>query len=101
MRENEIPELRQMMDTVAPCQVQGGTETSAGKVNVLLQAYISKAYVEDFALVSDTAYVAQNAGRIVRALLEIAMAKRWSQTTFVLTSMSKAIESESLHLYDQ
>lgn len=30
-----------------------------GKVNVLLQAYISRAQVQDFALVSDMAYVAQ------------------------------------------
>lgn len=29
------------------------------KVNILLQAYISRGYVEDFALVSDSAYVAQ------------------------------------------
>ncbi|KAK4050583.1 putative steryl acetyl hydrolase mug81 [Microbotryomycetes sp. JL221] len=92
VRDNEVVELKKMMETVTPCQVQDATETSAGKVNVLLQAYISRAYVEDFALVSDTAYVAQNAGRIVRALLEIAMAKRWAQTTFVLVSMSKAIE---------
>lgn len=33
--------------------------TSQEKVNILLQAYISRAYVEDFALVSDSAYVAQ------------------------------------------
>ena len=38
---------------------QGGTDTSQGKVNILLQAYISKAYIEDFALVSDTGFVQQ------------------------------------------
>lgn len=33
--------------------------SSQNKVNLLLQAYISRSFVEDFALVSDSAYVAQ------------------------------------------
>lgn len=94
VRENEVPELTQLMETVAPCQVKGGISSSAGKVNVLLQAWISKAYIDDFALVSDSGYVSQNAGRITRALLEIAMTKRWASVTLVLIAMSKAIESE-------
>ncbi|KAI5477077.1 DNA/RNA helicase, DEAD/DEAH box type [Pseudohyphozyma bogoriensis] len=92
VRENEIPELQKLIEESCPCQVNGGTQSSAGKVNVLLQAYISKAYIEDFALVSDSGYVSQNAARIVRALLDIAMARRWAPVTLVLMSMSKAIE---------
>lgn len=94
VRENEIEELKKLMETSCPCQVRGGTDSSAGKVNVLLQSYISKAYIEDFALVSDTGYVSQNAGRIVRALLDIALAKRWAPVSLVLLNMSKAIERE-------
>ncbi|PWZ02743.1 Sec63-domain-containing protein [Testicularia cyperi] len=90
-RDTEEKELKKMLEN-APCEVSGGIETSPGKVNILLQAYISKTYVEDFALVSDSAYVAQNAGRIVRALLEIALSYRWSRTASALISMSKAIE---------
>jgi antiviral helicase SLH1 len=48
--------------------------------------------VEDFALISDMQYVAQNAGRIVRALLEITISKKWATTTAVLMAISKAIE---------
>ena len=96
VRENEVEELKKLIETSCPCQVRGGTDTSGGKVNVLLQAYISRAFIEDFALVSDTGYVAQNAGRIVRALLEIAMAKRWAPVTLTLLNMSKSIESASL-----
>ncbi|BGP22414.1 DNA/RNA helicase, DEAD/DEAH boxtype [Rhodotorula toruloides] len=92
VRESEVDELKKLIEASCPCQVKGGTESSAGKVNVLLQAYISRAYIEDFALVSDTGYVSQNAGRIVRALLEIAMAKRWAPVSLVLLNMSKAIE---------
>jgi antiviral helicase SLH1 len=74
--------------------------TREGKVNVLLQGYISCVPVEDFALVSDMHYVAQNGGRIVRALLEIAISKKWASTTAVLMGISKAIEKR-LWPFDQ
>jgi antiviral helicase SLH1 len=74
--------------------------TRQGKVNVLLQGYISWALVEDFALISDMQYVAQNAGRIVRALLEIAISRKWANTSAVLMGMSKAIEKR-LWPFDQ
>lgn len=71
---------------------QGGTDTSAGKVNILLQAYISGFRPEDFALVSDQAYAAQNGGRIARGLLEIAISRKWGNAAAVLMGISKAIE---------
>jgi antiviral helicase SLH1 len=61
-------------------------------VNILLQSFISRYRLEDFALVSDQAYVAQNGGRIVRALLEIALSRKWAGASFVLMKMSKAVE---------
>lgn len=90
-RDSEEKELKKMLEA-APCEVSGGIETSPGKVNILLQAYISRTFIEDFALVSDSAYVAQNAGRIIRSLLEIALSRRWATTASALISMSKAIE---------
>lgn len=95
VRDSETQELVRLMEQ-APCQVKGGTVTTPGKVNILLQGYISRAYVEDFALVSDTGYVAQNAGRIARALVEIGTSRKWAQTAAVLIEMSKSIESASL-----
>lgn len=62
------------------------------KVNILLQTHISRLPVEDFALISDTAYAAQNGGRIVRALLEIAISRKWANAAAVLMGISKAIE---------
>ncbi|CAE7137246.1 unnamed protein product [Rhizoctonia solani] len=67
-------------------------DTVDGKVNVLLQAYISKAQIQDFALVSDMAYVAQNGGRIIRALLEIAVSRKFAATATNLAQMSLAVE---------
>ncbi|KAI0049650.1 Sec63-domain-containing protein [Auriscalpium vulgare] len=93
VRESEIEELKLMLEQ-APCTVRDGVDTSQGKVNILLQAYISQVRAEDFALVSDMGYVAQNAGRIVRALMEIAISYKWADTTAVLMGVSKAIEKQ-------
>ncbi|KAH9049582.1 Sec63-domain-containing protein [Lactarius hengduanensis] len=98
VRENETKELAQLLE-MAPCKVKP-LFTREGKVNVLLQGYISWAVVEDFALVSDMQYVAQNAGRIVRALLEIVISKKWANTSAVLMGISKAIEKR-LWPFDQ
>ncbi|OSX59244.1 hypothetical protein POSPLADRAFT_1048584 [Postia placenta MAD-698-R-SB12] len=94
VRENEVKELDQLMksEETVPCYVKGGTDTSQGKVNILLQSYISGRRPDDFALVSDQAYAAQNGGRIVRALLEIAISRKWANASSVLMGMSKAIE---------
>lgn len=125
VRGNETKELTQLLE-IAPCKVKNAFENSSGKesisgeasrnkqekasdeplftregkVNVLLQGYISWAVVEDFALVSDMQYVAQNAGRIVRALLEIVISKKWANTSAVLMGISKAIEKR-LWPFDQ
>ncbi|TFK43400.1 Sec63 Brl domain-containing protein [Crucibulum laeve] len=91
IRESEVEELEQLMER-NPCDVKGGTDTSKGKVNILLQSFISRLAVQDFALVSDMAYAAQNGGRIIRALLEIAISREWANVTAVLIGLSKAVE---------
>jgi antiviral helicase SLH1 len=73
-------------------QIQSGVVSSQAKVNILLQSYISQHRLEDFALVSDQAYIAQNAGRIVRALFEIALSNKWAKVSHVLAGLSKTIE---------
>ncbi|KIP12663.1 hypothetical protein PHLGIDRAFT_97239 [Phlebiopsis gigantea 11061_1 CR5-6] len=90
-RDNEENELKLLLEA-APCNVKDGTDTSRGKVNILLQSFISGYRPEDFALVSDQAYVAQNAGRIARALLEIAISRKWANASSVLMGINKAIE---------
>ncbi|TFY83832.1 hypothetical protein EWM64_g204 [Hericium alpestre] len=99
VRESEGKELDLIMEQ-APCAVKGGPNNAHGKVNILLQGFISRYQPEDFALVSDTGYVAQNAGRIVRALLEIAISRKWANVSTVLMGMSKAIEKR-LWPFDQ
>ncbi|KAJ1976814.1 activating signal cointegrator 1 complex subunit 3, partial [Dimargaris xerosporica] len=92
LREAEAPELTAILNRDCCCAVKGGAETSYGKVNILLQAAISNTRIEDFALVSDMRYVLQNAGRLVRALFEIALNRNWGPTAAVLLSLNKCIE---------
>ena len=48
--------------------------------------------MEDFSLVSDTAYVAQNSARIARALFEVALKKGWVTVASKLLTLCKSIE---------
>jgi antiviral helicase SLH1 len=107
-RDNEAQELERLKLESVPCEVDD-KKTKAksnsledtkekkvienhAKTNILLQSHISRARIEDFALVSDAAYVAQNAARICRALFMIALNRGWGYQALVLLSMCKSIE---------
>ena len=92
-RDNESQELA-TLQTANPCDVDGDLTSAPAKVNILLQSYISRAKIEDFALSSDTAYVAQNAARICRAIFMIALNRRWGYQCLVLLSLCKSIEKQ-------
>ena len=89
-RESESKELKELNTF----EIKGGSASPAGKTNVLLQSYISRAHVKDFTLISDSAYVAQNAARIARALFMIALNRRWGFQCEQLLSVCKAIEKQ-------
>ncbi|KAI8820753.1 Sec63 Brl domain-containing protein [Fimicolochytrium jonesii] len=91
VREEEVQELKGMEEGCM-CAVKGGIDTNYGKTNILLQSYISRTHVEDFALVSDVGYVAQNASRILRALFEIALGRNWGPTASTILSLCKAVD---------
>ncbi|KAF9426913.1 hypothetical protein BGZ94_005813 [Podila epigama] len=93
-RDNEHPELNKLLELACPCAVKGPLDLSPTKVNILLQAAITQAPLEDFALVSDSAYIAQNASRIVRALFEIALNRSWGPVSNVLLSIGKSIDKK-------
>ena len=93
-RDSETKELLRLKEEAAECDVEGGIDQSSAKTNILLQSYISRARLEDFALVSDSAYVSQNAARICRALFMIALNRRWGYLCLVLLSLCKSIEKQ-------
>lgn len=92
VRDEEMEELDQMLCNFCELPAAGGAENSYGKVNILLQTYISRGEVDSFSLISDLGYVAQNAARIIRALFEIALRKRWPTMTYRLLTLCKTID---------
>ena len=105
-RDSESKELTRLKEDATKCEIEGGMDTAHAKTNVLLQSYISRARLEDFALVSDSAYVAQIAARICRALFMITMNRRWGYQCLVLLTLCKSIERQiwptqhPLHQFD-
>ncbi|KAK5660264.1 hypothetical protein OQA88_12804 [Cercophora sp. LCS_1] len=93
-RNDEAKELTNMRQSerVVPYEVKAGIDTPHAKTNILLQAYISKFQPQDFALTNDLNYVAQQAGRICRALFMIALNRRWGYQCLLLLNMAKSIE---------
>ncbi|VDI49942.1 activating signal cointegrator complex subunit 3 [Mytilus galloprovincialis] len=92
VREDEMTELEELMSETCVMQVPGGVENTYGKVNILMQAFVSRQSVDSFSLVSDQAYVAQNAGRIMRALFEICLKKSWPIMAGRLLNLCKTID---------
>lgn len=105
-RDSEANELIHLRKEVIPCEVPGGIDTPQAKTNILLQSYISRAQPEDFALGNDLNYVAQQSGRICRALFMIALNRRWGYQCLVLLTLAKSIErrlwpyQHPLHQFD-
>jgi activating signal cointegrator complex subunit 3 len=91
VRDDEVAELVSLMHS-CPVPVKGGAENAHGKVNILLQSYISKEFVEAFSLVSDMAYTAQNAGRILRGLFEMSLRKGWPTMAARLLTVCKSTD---------
>ncbi|XP_073996642.1 activating signal cointegrator 1 complex subunit obelus isoform X2 [Rhodnius prolixus] len=71
VRDDEMDELEEILDNNCEYEVKGGKENLHGKVNILMQAYLSRCKVNSFSLMSDLSYISQNAVRIIRALFEI------------------------------
>ncbi|KAF4424886.1 RNA helicase [Fusarium acutatum] len=105
-RDSEEKELTHLRREIIPCDVDGGIDTPQAKTNILLQSYISKAQPEDFALSNDMNYVAQQSGRICRALFMLALNRRWGHQCLVLLTLAKSIEKRiwpyqhPLHQFD-
>ncbi|KAM4772205.1 activating signal cointegrator 1 complex subunit 3 [Rhinophrynus dorsalis] len=92
VRDEESEELEHLISDYCELPVAGGVENGYGKINILLQTYIGRGEIDNFSLISDSAYVAQNAARIVRALFEVALRKRWPAMTYRLLNLSKVID---------
>ncbi|XP_078443956.1 DExH-box ATP-dependent RNA helicase DExH12-like [Wolffia australiana] len=90
VRQDEKMELAKLFDRV-PIPVKESVEESSAKINVLLQAYISKLKLEGLSLTSDMVFITQSAGRLLRALFEIALKRGWAQLAEKALNMCKMV----------
>ncbi|KAL2207196.1 Sec63-domain-containing protein [Sarocladium strictum] len=91
VRQDEKLELSKLLGRV-PIPVKESIEEPHAKINVLLQAYISRLQLDGLALMADMVYVTQSAGRILRAIFEIALKKGWSSVTKTALDLCKMAE---------
>lgn len=91
IRENEKLELQKFVERV-PVPVKGTLDEPATKINILLQAYISRFQMEGYDLNADMVYVTQSASRIMRALFEICLKRGWAHLSQVMLNMCKMVE---------
>ncbi|XP_071957193.1 activating signal cointegrator 1 complex subunit 3-like [Antedon mediterranea] len=92
VRDDELKELDRHAHDSCVMPAAGGVENAHGKVNILLQAFVSRQFLDSFSLVSDSAYVAQNAARIVRALFEVCLRRGWPLMAYRLLILSKTVD---------
>lgn len=91
VRQDEKLELAKLLQRV-PIPVKESLEESHAKVNVLLQAYISRLSLDGLALMADMVYITQSAGRILRAVFEISLKKGWSSVAKTALDLCKMAE---------
>lgn len=91
VRDDEKLELVKMVER-APIPVREGVDDPICKVNLLLQAYISRFKLDGFALLADMVYITQSAGRLLRAIFEICLRQGWSQATQLTLKACKMAE---------
>lgn len=90
VREEEKLELTKLSGRV-PIPVKESPSEPSAKVNILLQAYISRLKLDGFALIADMVFIQQSAARIMRALFEIALRRNWSALAKLCLAFSNMI----------
>lgn len=102
IRPDEMEEL-QSLSRSCPLKIKGPGKDEKNrslitdvtdKTFILLQAYIGQERVRSFTLVSDTNYVASNAGRVARALFEICLRGNMAGASAKLLRIAKSIDTQ-------
>lgn len=93
VRPEEMRELNELYQRV-PIPIKGDVDDPLTKVNILLQAFISNFKLEGFALNADMTFIQQSAGRLIRAMYELCLKKKWSSPTKSLLTLGKCIDKK-------
>ena len=91
VREEEKLELAKLIDRV-PIPIKEGLDEPAAKINVLLQAHISRLKLDGLSLSSDMVYVTQSAGRLMRCLYEVCCRRGWAILAEKALVLSKCVQ---------
>ena len=95
VRDEELADLEALARKYAPIRIRGGLESSSGKANLLLQVFISSGYIDNPTLISDSYFITQSAGRVMRALFEMVMKRGKSFLAARFLTFAKMIDSGS------
>ncbi|RWS17895.1 Activating signal cointegrator 1 complex subunit 3-like protein [Dinothrombium tinctorium] len=93
-REDEMDELKHLHNTSCYLKIRGGIENKHGKVNILVQSYLSRSKIESFSLIADTMYIAQNIIRMARGMFEYVLKKGYATLAHRMLMLSKMLEKE-------
>ncbi|CAO2171153.1 unnamed protein product [Urochloa humidicola] len=93
VRQDEKMELAKLLDRI-PIPVKESLEEPSAKINILLQAYISRLKLEGLSLSSDMVYIRQSAGRLLRALFEIVLKRGWAQLAEKALNLCKMVDKQ-------
>ncbi|OQS00330.1 pre-mRNA-splicing helicase BRR2, partial [Thraustotheca clavata] len=98
VRSEERLELEKLLERV-PIPVKEAlnvnvrsNNSGSAKVNVLLQAYISRLSLNGFALLADMVHIKQSAARIWRALFEICLHRGWAGMAEKILTICKMVD---------
>lgn len=91
VRQEEKLEVSKLLEK-SPIPVKENPTEQLAKVNILLQTYISRLSLQGFALMADMVYITQSAGRLLRAIHEICLKKKWSSLTKITLNLCKSVE---------
>lgn len=90
VRDDEMDELDRLTHDYCELSVSGGSENLHGKVNILLQTYLSRGQLDSFSLISDQSYIIQVSLKLpthktkYSALNFFTVRKRQSETESIL-----------------
>uniref|UniRef100_A0A0K0FM75 U5 small nuclear ribonucleoprotein 200 kDa helicase n=1 Tax=Strongyloides venezuelensis TaxID=75913 RepID=A0A0K0FM75_STRVS len=97
IRDDDIEDLQNIKRTACKFKAKCDLTYVSGKVNILLQSYISRYVNRNFTLNGETLYIIQNAPRLCRALFEISLKKGWLHTTVKFLTLTRCIENRLWH----